>query len=87
MTIHLNPELEALIQQDVERRPYESAEDFVAQAVQMLHQQEQWLVDHRSDIAEDIEHGFAQATRGELIDGDEAFEQLRRRHERHRTQG
>jgi putative addiction module CopG family antidote len=68
MTIHLKPELEALIQADVERGPYESPDEFVAQAVQMLHEHEQWLADNRVDIAAKIEHGFAQAERGELLD-------------------
>lgn len=84
MTIHLKPELEALIQKDVERGPYRSADEFVAQAVQMLHEHEQWLADNRGDIAAKIEHGIAQAERGELIDGDEAFRQLRQRHDRHK---
>ena len=87
MTIRLTPELEALIQKDVERGPYRSADEFVAQAVQMLHDQEQWLAENRTDIAAKIEHGFAQAERGELVDGDEAFQQLRQRHEQLRKQG
>ncbi len=78
MTIRLTPELEALIQKDVERGPYRSADEFVAQAVQMLHEQEQWLDENRAGVATKIEHGFAQAERGELVDGDEAFRELRR---------
>ena len=76
MTIRLSPELEALIARDVERGPYESADEFVAQAVQLLHEQEQWLADNRDDIAAKIEHGFTQAERGESVDGDEAFRSL-----------
>jgi len=87
MTIRLTPELEALIQKDVERGPYRSADEFVAQAVQMLHEQEQWLAENRANIAAKIEHGFAQAQRGELVDGDEAFRQLRQQHEQRRKQG
>jgi antitoxin ParD1/3/4 len=87
MTIHLNPELEALIQKDVERGPYQSADEFVAHAVQTLHEQEQWLADNGADIAAKIEHGFAQAERGELVDGDEAFQQMLRQHEHRRKQG
>jgi antitoxin ParD1/3/4 len=86
MTIHLKPELEALIKEDVERGPYQSADEYVAQAVQMLHAQEQWLADNRADIAAKIEQGYAQAERGELVDGEEAFRQLRQRHDQHRTQ-
>jgi putative addiction module CopG family antidote len=58
MTIHLKPELEALIQKDVERGPYQSADEFVEQAVQMLHEQEQWLADNHADIAAKIEEGY-----------------------------
>jgi antitoxin ParD1/3/4 len=85
VTIHLKPELEALIQADVERGPYESADEFVAQAVRLLHAEEQWLADNRADIAAKIERGFAQTERGELVDGEEAFRQLRQRHDQHRT--
>ena len=87
MTIHLKPELEALIQEDVERGPYQSADEFVAHAVELLHEQEQWLADNRAGIAEKIEHGFAQSERRELVDGEEAFQQLHQRHEQRRKQG
>ena len=70
----------------MERGPYQTADEYVAQAVQMLHAQEQWLADNRADIAAKIEQGYAQAESGELVDGEEAFRQLRQRHDRHRTQ-
>ena len=79
MTIHLRPELEALIQQDVERGPYQSADEFVAQAVQMLHEHEQWLADNRADMAAKIEQGFRQAERGELLDPVEVRARLNER--------
>ena len=72
MTIRLKPELEALIQKDVERGPYGSADEFVEQAVQMLHEQEQWLADHRAEIATKIEEGYVSAERGELLDPEQA---------------
>jgi putative addiction module CopG family antidote len=76
MTIRLKPELEALIQKDVERGPYQSADEFVELAVQMLHEQEQWLADNRTDIAAKIEKGFASAQRGELLDPEQVRSQL-----------
>ena len=86
MTIRLSPELEALVEKDVARGPYQSADEFVAHAVQLLHEHEQWLADNRPDVTAKLEHGFAQAESGELLDEDEAFQQLHRRHEQHRTQ-
>ena len=36
MTVHLKPELEAMVQGDVDRGPYGSADEFVERAIQML---------------------------------------------------
>jgi predicted transcriptional regulator len=56
-----------------------SADEFAERAIQMLHEQEDWLARNRDEIADQIEHGFAQAECGELIDGDEVFSLLRGR--------
>ena len=76
MTIHLNPELEQLIQRDVERGSYQNVHEFVERAVQMLHEQEEWLSLNRAEITEKIEEGCAAAGRGELIDGDQVRAKL-----------
>ena len=62
-------------------------DEFVEHAIQMLPEQEDWLARNRAEIAEQIEHGFAQAERGELIDGDEVFSLLRGRRSARRKQG
>jgi putative addiction module CopG family antidote len=80
MMIRLRPELEALIAKDVARGSYRSADEFVTHAVKLLHEQEQWLADNRRKITAKIEHGFAQAEKGELVDQDEEFQQLEHRH-------
>ena len=77
MTVRLKPELEAMIQDDLERGPYRSVDEFVERAVHMLHEQEEWFAGNRDEIAALIEHGFAQSERGELIDGDDAATLLR----------
>ena len=70
MKIHLRPELEELIKQDVQRGPYQSVDEFVELAVSLLHEQETWLADHGTELREKIEQGYATAQRGELIDSD-----------------
>ncbi len=76
MKIELKPELEALIKQDVERGPYKSVDEFVEQAVSLLHEQEAWLAEQGSEIRAKIEEGYAAAQRGELIDSSEARSRL-----------
>jgi putative addiction module CopG family antidote len=79
MTIHVSPEIEALIQRDVQRGLYESADEFVERAVRMLHEQEEWLLESRSEIAAMIEEGYASAQRGEMIDADQVRAEMERK--------
>ena len=76
MKIELKPELEALIKQDVERGPYKSVDEFVEQAVSLLHEQEAWLAEQGSEIRAKIEEGYAAAQRGELVESGEVRSRL-----------
>jgi Arc/MetJ-type ribon-helix-helix transcriptional regulator len=78
MEIRLRPELEALIREDVERGPYQTVDEFVERAVALLHEQESWLAEHRSEIEGQIAEGYAAAQRGELIEPDEVRSRLNR---------
>jgi antitoxin ParD1/3/4 len=71
MKIHLRPELEEMIKQDVQRGPYQSVDEFVERAISLLHDQEAWLAEHGSEIRAKIEQGYAAAQRGELIDSEQ----------------
>jgi putative addiction module CopG family antidote len=70
MKIHIKPELEELIKQDVQRGSYQTVDEFVERAVSMLHEQEAWLAQNRVEIAAKIDEGYAAALRGELVEGD-----------------
>lgn len=76
MEIRLRPELEELVRQDVQRGAYETVDEFVEQAVSMLHEQEAWLAANRAEIRDKIDQGYASAQRGELIDPDEVRSRL-----------
>src|SRR5262249_11679021 len=79
MDIRLRPELEALIKQDVERGPYRSVDEFVEHAVSLLHEQENWLAEHGSEIRAKIEKGYASAQRGDSLDSDQVRSTLEER--------
>jgi putative addiction module CopG family antidote len=76
MEIRLRPELEELVKQDVQRGAYETVDEFVEQAVSMLHEQEAWLAANRAEIRDKIDQGYASAQRGELIGPDEVRSSL-----------
>ena len=67
MTIHLKPEIEALIAEDVKRGAYGSADEFVEEAVRQLHAQENWMVASRDEIERSIDEGLAAAARGDVL--------------------
>ena len=77
MEIHLRPELEALIRQDIQRGPYQTVDEFVEQAVALLHEREAWLAAHRTEIEGQVAEGYAAAQRGELIEADEVRSRLK----------
>ena len=76
MKIELRPELEALIQQDVQRGPYKNVDEFVEHAVSLLHEQEAWLAEQGSEIRAKIERAFASAQHRELIDSGKVCAEL-----------
>ena len=70
---------------------YKNPSEVLDQALAIIREQldlEDWMLEEKESIAAHIERGFLQAERGELIDGDAAFEILRRRREqRLKSQG
>ena len=76
MEIHLRPELEALVRQDVQRGSYQTIDEYVEHAISILHQQEAWLAANRAEISAKIDQGYRAAQRGELLEPDEMRDRL-----------
>ncbi len=91
MTIDLKPEQQRVIDLAVRSGAYQNPGEVLDQAFEIIREQlqfEDWRLEQRAAVAAHIETGFAQAERGELIDGDAAIEMLRqRRAERPKPQG
>jgi antitoxin ParD1/3/4 len=82
VTIDLKPEQQRVIDLAVQAGGYQNPSDVLDQAFEIIREQldlEAWMLEERKTVAAHIETGFAQAERGELIDGDAAVEMLRRR--------
>ena len=91
MTIDLKPEQQRVIDLAVQSGAYMNPGEVLDQAFEIIREQfdlEDWMLGQREEVAAHIATGFAQAERGELIDGDAAVERLRRRRaERFNPQG
>ncbi|HLX83455.1 MAG TPA: hypothetical protein VKR59_06135 [Terriglobales bacterium] len=82
MTIDLKPEQQRVIDLAVQSGAYMDPGEVLDQAFEIIREQldlEDWMLGKREEVAAHIAAGFAQAERGELIDGDAAVERLRRR--------
>jgi antitoxin ParD1/3/4 len=72
MTIILQPEHDRLIAEALRSGAYQSSEEVIKRALELLHERDAWLAESRAKI----EEGYAAAQRGELIDGDQARAQM-----------
>lgn len=79
MTINLKPEMEQLIQKDIERGPYQSVDEFVERAVQMLHEKEALLANDSAAIHDKIERALGQFERGEGLTPEESRANLQKK--------
>jgi Arc/MetJ-type ribon-helix-helix transcriptional regulator len=70
MTIELRPELEQLIQKDIELGGYQSVEEFIERAIHLLHGEEHLLHANREAIQKAIGDGLTQLDRHEGVRGE-----------------
>jgi antitoxin ParD1/3/4 len=67
MVIRLNPELAAVVERDVASGRFASAEEYVAAAVELLHERELgWNGETIEEFNAKLEASIAEAERGEL---------------------
>ena len=72
MTVTLRPDHERLIAEALRSGAYQSSEEVIKQALELLHERDAWLAENRAKI----EEGYASAQRGELIDSDRVRAQM-----------
>ncbi len=80
-----------MIELAVRSGAYQSASEVLDPAFEIIREQldrEDWMLGQREEVAAHIAVGFAQAERGDLVEGDAVVEILRqRRAERQKPQG
>lgn len=82
MEIRLKPEHEAMVAADVASGRYASADECIAEAIDLLRERQQWSSETLDEENRRFEISIAEADRGELIDEEE----VRRRMQAMKTQ-
>lgn len=84
MNVHLTPELEVLVQRWVESGRYRSTDEVMHEALQLMEQRDDLFDLRKEEIRRKIDEGLTSLSRGEGIDGEQAFRRLDERHEMYR---
>jgi Arc/MetJ-type ribon-helix-helix transcriptional regulator len=82
VSIELNPEQQRVIDLAIQSGAYRTPDEVLDQAFEIIREQlrlQDWMADKREAVAAHIAAGFAQAERGELMDGEAAIQTLRQR--------
>jgi Arc/MetJ-type ribon-helix-helix transcriptional regulator len=72
MQLTVPPDLESLINKRLSSGSYANAEDVLRHALESQDAEENWTDEERCALSAQIEEGYLQAVRGELIDGAQA---------------
>jgi putative addiction module CopG family antidote len=78
MEIRLSPELEAVVEQGIASGRYRSAEEYIAEAVELLREREHWRGETLEEFNAKLEESIAEAERGELMNMDEFCEERKK---------
>jgi putative addiction module CopG family antidote len=79
MTITLRPEHEKVVTQAIQSGAYQSPEEVIERALEVLRSEETWLLDHKDEIAEKIDRAFGQSERGEFFSAEESRADMEKR--------
>ena len=82
MNVSLTPELEKVINNKVESGMYHSASEVVREGLRLLVEQDQLRQLRFEELKHEVARGITQADQGDVISGEEVFNNLRERNKR-----
>ena len=78
LNVSLTPELEKFVDQRVASGLYQTASEVVRDALRLLEEREAARQTALAELRRHVAVGIEQADRGEFLDGDDVFEELKR---------
>ena len=86
LNVSLTPELEQFVHSRVASGRYQTASEVVREGLRLLVEREETREAAREELLTKLRRGIAQAERGELLDGDAVFEEIRQLSARRRAE-
>ena len=85
MNVSLTPELEEFVQSRVASGRYQTASEVIREGLRLLEEREQTREAALREMRSKLRRGIDQADRGEFVDGDVVFDEIRQLSARKRT--
>jgi antitoxin ParD1/3/4 len=85
MNVSLTPELEQFVQSRVASGLFQTASEVVSEGLRLLEEREQARETALEELRGKIRRGIQQADRGELLEADAVFKEIRQLSARHRS--
>lgn len=82
MNVSLSPELEQLIEAKVKSGMYNSASEVIRAGLRLLQEQDELRQIRLRELKREVQQGLDEIERGEVVDGDEVFQELRERNQK-----
>jgi antitoxin ParD1/3/4 len=79
LTVTLTPEYQKYVRAKLRSGLYASASAVLREALRLIRGRDRLLEARLGRMRREIAHGYAQAKRGQLVDGDKVFEEIRRK--------
>jgi antitoxin ParD1/3/4 len=86
LNVSLTPELEQFVQSRLASGRYQTASEVIREGLRLLEEREQAREAALEELRAKIRRGGEQANRGELLDGDVVFEEIRQLSKRRRSE-
>lgn len=86
LNVSLTPELEEFVQSRVASGRYQTASEVVREGLRLLEEREQMRETALDELRTRLRRGIEQADRGEFLDGDAVFEEIRQLSARRRAE-
>lgn len=86
LNLSLTPELDKFVQSRLVSGRYQTASEVIREGLRLLQEREQARETAIEELRAKIRHGGEQADRGELLDGDAVFDEIRQLSARRRAE-
>ena len=86
LNVSLTPELEQFVESRVASGRYQTASEVIREGLRLLEEREQTREAALEELRAQLRRGVEQADRGELLDGDAVFEEIRQLSARRREE-